>query len=68
MKKNIGNLDRIVRIIIGIVGAVLYFGGFLTGTPGLVLFLVGAVLFATALVRTCPIYLATGLSSLTSKS
>lgn len=63
MNANVGTLDRIVRIIAGIVLAVLYFNGTLTGTLGVVLLVLGIVLFLTALVKFCPIYRLLGLSS-----
>ena len=63
MNANLGTLDRIVRIVIGIVAAVLYFNGTLTGTLGIVVLVVGIVLFLTALVKFCPIYRVLGLSS-----
>ena len=55
--KNIGNTDRIIRIVLGLAIGVLgvvfksWFG------------LVGIIFLATALVNTCPIYLALGLST-----
>ncbi len=55
--KNIGNTDRIIRIVLGLAIGVLgvvfksWFG------------LIGIIFLATALVSTCPIYLAFGLST-----
>jgi hypothetical protein len=58
MKKNIGSPDRIVRILFAVVVAVLYLASVISGTTAIILGLVALVLFATALVGTCPIYLA----------
>ncbi len=55
--KNIGKADRIVRIALGAVVAAL---GIAFRNP---LGLVSLVLFATAAVGTCPIYLPFGLST-----
>lgn len=63
MKKNLGSTDRIVRVLIGVIGAVLYFTNTLTGTAGLVLLLVGLVLALTAVINWCPIYAALGIRS-----
>ncbi|MEI8076018.1 MAG: DUF2892 domain-containing protein [Bacteroidota bacterium] len=64
MKKNIGNLDRIVRIILAVVFAALYFMQVITGTIGLVLLIAGGVLLATALVDFCPIYKIFGFNTI----
>ncbi len=63
MNANVGKLDRIVRIVAGIVLAVLYFNGTLTGTLGVVLLVVGIVLILTALIKFCPLYRVIGMSS-----
>jgi Protein of unknown function (DUF2892) len=64
MKKNIGFLDRIVRIILSVVFAALYFMQVITGTIGLILLIAGGVLLATALVDFCPIYKILGINSI----
>jgi len=63
MKKNIGSPDRIVRILFAVVVAVLYFADVIAGTGALILGIVAAVLFVTALIGTCPIYLAAKMST-----
>jgi hypothetical protein len=64
MKKNIGNIDRIVRIILAVVFAALYFMQVITGTIGLVLLIAGGVLLATALVDFCPLYKIFGINTI----
>jgi hypothetical protein len=63
MKKNIGSLDRIARILFAPVVAVFYLRNQISGTTAIVLGLVAAILLLTAVVGTCPIYLATKLST-----
>lgn len=63
MKKNMGNADRIVRILIAAVLAGLYFGGILTGTLGLILVIVAGVFLLTSLVGVCPLYSLLGVNS-----
>lgn len=63
MKKNMGNIDRILRIIIAAVLAYLYFGGIVTGTLGLVLVILGGVFVLTSLVSFCPLYTLVGLNT-----
>lgn len=67
MKKNLGSADRVIRVIIAVVIALLYFTNILTGTLGLVLLIVGIVFLLTSFVSFCPIYGILGLSSNKSK-
>jgi hypothetical protein len=63
MKKNMGGTDRILRIVLAVVFAVLYFTGTVGGTIGLVLLILGAVFLATSLISFCPLYLPFGIST-----
>jgi hypothetical protein len=63
MKKNVGTIDKVVRILTGVVAGVLYFTHIVTGTPGLVLLLAGGVLILTSLISFCPLYRLLGLST-----
>ena len=63
MKKNMGNVDRIVRVIIAAVLAGLYFGGVITGTLGIVLVAAGAVFVLTSLISFCPLYTLFGMNT-----
>ena len=64
MKNNESNLDRIIRTIAGLVMVVLYFTGTVTGTLGIILAVIGAVLLITGVVGFCPLY---GLLKLSTK-
>lgn len=64
MIKNLGQPDRILRLVAGIVAAViasLYGGGWPVLGP--VLWVVAAVLILTAALATCPAYRLFGLST-----
>lgn len=63
MKRNISTADRVIRIVVAIVIAALYFSGTLSGTWALVLGVVAVAFIVTGLVGTCPIYLGLGLST-----
>ncbi|HMQ46903.1 MAG TPA: DUF2892 domain-containing protein [Saprospiraceae bacterium] len=63
MKKNMGSADRVVRILLAAVFAVLYFTGTVTGTLGIVLLVLGAVFLLTSVVSFCPLYAPFGLST-----
>lgn len=67
MKKNMGNVDRIVRVILAAVFAVLYFTNTVTGTLGIILLILGGVFLATSVVSFCPLYTLVGLNTCPSK-
>ena len=67
MKKNMGTIDRVVRIVIALVFAALYFTGTVTGTLGIVLLVLGGVFVATSLISFCPLYTLFGLSTCPNK-
>lgn len=58
-----GAIDRIVRIVIAVLIAVLYFNGTISGTLGIVLLVLGVVFLLTSLFSICPLYLPFGLKT-----
>jgi hypothetical protein len=56
MKTNESSLDRIIRVIVGIVLLALYFTGAVTGGIGIVFIVLGAVALLTGLAGFCPVY------------
>jgi hypothetical protein len=67
MKTNVGNIDRIVRIVLAIVFAGLYFGGIVEGTIGIILVVLAAVFTLTAAIGFCPLYMLVGLNTCPTK-
>ena len=67
MKKNMGTIDRVARIVVALVFAALYFTGTVTGTLGIVLLVLGGVFVATSLISFCPLYTIFGLSTCPAK-
>lgn len=67
MKKNMGNTDRIIRILLAAVFAVLYFTGTVTGTFGMVLLILGGVFLFTSVISFCPLYTLIGLNTCPAK-
>lgn len=63
MKTNMGSTDRIIRIVLAIVFAALYFTGTVTGTFGIVLVVLGAVFLATSAIGFCPLYTLFGMNT-----
>lgn len=56
MNKNIGKIDKIIRIVIALLISTLYITGFVSGALGFILLAIGGILLVTALVDFCPIY------------
>lgn len=56
MKKNIGNTDRLLRVIVATVFAALYFTDTITGIFGTVLLVLAVAFVLTSLVKYCPLY------------
>ncbi len=69
MKKNVGNIDKTVRLIVALAIVVLLFMEVvaLTSTLGIILAAVAVIFAATALMGTCPLYLPFGLSTVKGK-
>ncbi|MCB9188598.1 MAG: DUF2892 domain-containing protein [Flavobacteriales bacterium] len=67
MKKNMGMADRVIRVIIAAVFAVLYFMNIVPGTLGLVLVILGGVFLLTSIISFCPLYLPFGIKTCKSK-
>lgn len=64
MKRNMSNLDRIIRIILAALFAYLYFGGIVTGLLGIILVVLGVVFLLTSIVGFCPLYALLKISTL----
>ncbi len=56
MVKNMGNADRIIRVLIAAVIAVLFFTNVIGGTLGIVLVVLAGVFLLTSLLSFCPLY------------
>ena len=67
MKKNMGNTDRVIRLIIAAVIGVLYYTGTISGTLGIVLLVLAGVFVLTSFVSFCPLYAPFGISTCPTK-
>jgi Na+(H+)/acetate symporter ActP len=63
MKKNMGTIDRIIRIIIAIVIGLLYLGGQISGTAAIILGILAIVFLLTGFIGWCPLYVPFGIST-----
>jgi K+-transporting ATPase A subunit len=63
MIKNMGAADRVIRVLVALVIAALYFTGRVRGILGIILVVVAAVFLITSFVARCPGYLPLGIST-----
>ncbi len=56
MKKNMGKIDSIIRIVFGIILAYLFYNNYVSNTLGILLLSVSGVLVITGLMGWCPVY------------
>jgi hypothetical protein len=63
MKKNVGTIDKVIRILIALVIIALYFTNIIIGTLGIILLIVAAIFILTSLLSLCPIWMLLGLST-----
>ena len=63
MTKNMGTLDRGLRLLIAAAVAVLYFMNVINGTTAIILGIVAVIFALTGLVSFCPLYRLVGIST-----
>jgi hypothetical protein len=67
MKKNMGLLDKIIRILVAIVIVVLFYMEIIAGALGVILLVIAGVFVLTSFTSVCPLYLPFGISTRKSK-
>ncbi|HPG32717.1 MAG: DUF2892 domain-containing protein [Lentimicrobium sp.] len=68
MKKNVGSTDKLIRLVIALVIAVLYFLDIISGTLAIVLGIVALAMVVTSLLNFCGLYAIFGCSTCKTKS
>lgn len=63
MKRNMGNTDRTIRIVIAMIVAALIISGTLTGVWGVVLGALAGIFLLTSLISFCPLYILFGINT-----
>jgi hypothetical protein len=63
MKKNMGATDKLIRSIIGIIIAILYYAGIITGTLAIVLLAFAIIFLLTSFISFCPLYPLFGINT-----
>lgn len=63
MTKNMGSLDKAIRLVPAAVFVALYFTNVVSGTLGIVLLVLAGVFVLTSFIGSCPLYLPFNLST-----
>lgn len=63
MKKNVGNGDRFLRIMIGIIALILVMGDVVEGTLRWIALAIGIVMVITSSLQICPLYFLLGINT-----
>ncbi len=67
MSANIGSVDRLIRLTLGLLVLVGAFFAGPTSTLGITLIVIGVILVGTAALRFCPLYRLVGVSTSTKR-
>lgn len=63
MKKNMGSIDKTVRILIALAIVILFFTKIITGVLGIVLLVLAGIFVLTSLISICPLYFPFGINT-----
>jgi hypothetical protein len=64
MKKNMGTIDRIIRILLAAVVVILYFAGSISGVAAIIFGILAVVFIITSLIGFCPLYMPFNISTI----
>jgi len=64
MKKNMGTIDRIIRILLASVVIILYITGSITGFAAIILGILALVFIITSMISFCPLYVPFKISTM----
>ena len=56
MKKNMGTVDKVIRILIAVVVIALYFTNVISGIMGIILLIISGIFILTSFIGWCPLY------------
>ena len=56
MSKNMGSVDRVIRLVLAAVVAILYFTGAISGVWAIILGILAAIFVVTSFIGFCPLY------------
>jgi Na+(H+)/acetate symporter ActP len=64
MKKNMGTVDRVVRVLLAVVVLVLYLTGNITGLAAVMLGVIAVIFVVTSIIGFCPLYVPFKISTI----
>ena len=67
MKKNMGTIDRVIRTLLAIVVAFLYFTNNISGLAAIVLSVFAIIFLLTSFMGVCPLYTVLGIKTIKNK-
>jgi len=67
MKKNMGAIDRIIRVILAVVVGILYVTGQISGLAAVIFGVFAVIFLVTSAVAFCPLYVPLGISTIRKK-
>jgi len=63
MKKNMGNADRVIRLLLAVIIAILYATNVINGLSATILLVLAVIFILTGFVSFCPLYLPFGINT-----
>jgi len=63
MKKNMGSVDRFIRLVLAVIIGILYFKGIISGTLSIVLLVLAVIFVLVGFIGFCPLYAPFGFNT-----
>ena len=63
MKPNMSTTDKFIRVLIGVLIAVLYYLEVISGLTAIIVLAIGIIFLVTSLISFCPLYKVLGIST-----
>lgn len=63
MKKNMGNIDKVIRTLIAVTITILYATNVITGVFGIILATMAVIFVITSFISFCPLYFPFGINT-----
>lgn len=63
MKRNMGGVDKLVRLIVALIIILAYFNNTIEGILGIILLIIAGIFIVTSLISFCPLYAVFGIDT-----